>query len=391
MAKLTVRKCRSLSKPGLHSDGGTLFLRVAPGGSKQWIQRLTINGKRHDLGLGPFPVVDLERARHKAMANRVAVYEGRDPLAEKRRAAMPTFAAANDAVFAAKSPTWRGNSSAKQWRQSMGKHVLPVLAATPLDRITQEDVLSILTPIWTATPAAARRTRQRLVSVFEWGMAHRHIRMNPAGEAINGALPRTAAVRDHNRALPYQEVGAALDVIEGFSGGLAARLAFRLTILTATRNGEARGARWDEIDLQAATWTIPASRMKASREHRIPLSAAAVETIERARELDNGSGLVFPSPVKRGKELSNGTFANMLKRLGLAEKTTPHGFRSAFRNWAAETSKPREVAEQALAHTVAGVEGSYFTSDLFERRRRLMEQWAAYLLEESAKIVPIRA
>ena len=396
MAKLTARKAQALTKPGLYSDGETLFLRVAAGGSKQWIQRIRVKGKRHDIGIGPFPLVSIGRARIEATRNRLAVWEGRDPLAEKRAkqmaATVPTFAAAQSAVLEAKAATWKGGAdsgTAKQWRQSMDRYALPAIGDKRLDRVAQADVLAILTPIWTKRPAVARKLRQRLVSVFEYGTAHGHISSNPAGEAINGALPRTVAVKRHNRALPYGEVAATLDAVETFSGSLAARLALRLTILTAARNGEVRAARWDEFDIDAATWIVPAERMKTGREHRIPLSGAALETIERARTLDDGSGLVFPSPMKRGRPLSNMTLAGVLKSLGLADRATVHGFRSSFRDWCADTGKPREIAEAALAHTVGGTEGAYFRSDLFARRRRLMDSWAAFVTGQRGDVVAL--
>lgn len=194
-------------------------------------------------------------------------------------------------------------------------------------------------------------------------------------------------LKQHLRALPYAEVGAALETVQGDT---AARLCLQLVILTAVRSGEARAATWDEIDIEARTWTIPATRMKAGAEHRVPLSDAAVAVLDKARVLADGSPLVFPSPMKRGHSLSDMALTKMLRDSDLAERTTVHGFRSSFRDWCAETGKPREIAEAALAHTVGGVEGAYFRSDLFERRRRLMGAWAAFLAGDRAKVVAIR-
>ena len=200
-----------------------------------------------------------------------------------------------------------------------------------------------------------------------------------AGEGIEGALPAMPAVKAHFRALPYQEVAAALETVDGSKASKAAKLCLRFLILTAARSGEARAATWAEVDFEAKEWRIPGERMKGGREHRVPLNRAALVVLERARVLDEGSGLIFPSPLKPGRPLSPMTLTKILRDQGLAERGTVHGFRSSFRDWCAETGKPREVAEAALAHTVGGVEGAYFRSDLYARRRVLMDQWAAFL------------
>ena len=228
-------------------------------------------------------------------------------------------------------------------------------------------------------------------AVLRWCQALGYIESNPAGEGIDGALPSMPKLKAHHRALPYHEVRAALDTVEATGASMAAKLCLRFVVLTAARSGEARGASWGEIDMDARTWTIPGERMKAGAGHRVPLSDAVVDVLEHARMLDNESGLIFPSPMKRGRPLSDMTLTKVLRDTGLAERCTVHGFRSSFRDWCAETGKPREVAEAALAHTVGGVEGAYFRSDLFQRRRVLMDQWAAYLTGESAKVVSIGA
>ena len=195
---------------------------------------------------------------------------------------------------------------------------------------------------------------------------------------IDGALPKQRAVKEHFRALPYQDVAGALETIER-SGITTAKLALRFLVLTAARSGEVRAATWDQIDLENKTWTIPAEKMKTNREHRVPLSDSTLAVLEQARRLADGSGLVFPSSMRPGKQMSNMTLTKVLRDNGLADRTTTHGFRSSFRDWCADAGRPREIAEAALAHVVPGVEGAYFRSDLFERRRLLMEQWADYL------------
>ena len=290
-------------------------------------------------------------------------------------------------MLTAKSATWKGERSAIAWRQTISKYVLPVIGDMPLDQVTQLDVLKILSPIWTVKPAVARKLRQKLVAVFEWSMAHRFTATNPAGEAINGALPRTKAVKEHFRALPYQAMPDALRTIEASTGGLAGRLALQFVALTAARCGEVRGATWAEVDVDSATWIIPPERMKSGR---VPLSAPALALLYRARALRDDSGIVFPSPMRPGETLSNGTLNHTLKTTGLAARTTVHGFRSTFRGWCADSGKDREIAESALAHVVGGTEAAYMRADLFSRRRRLMDQWAAYLTGETAKVVAIR-
>ena len=206
---------------------------------------------------------------------------------------------------------------------------------------------------------------------------------------IDGALPKQRAIKEHFRALHYKDVAGALDTIAGSGASLPSKLALRFLILTAARTGEILGATWDEVDIETKTWTIPASRMKMTRAHRVPLSDAALDVLKQARILDDTSGLVFPSVSRPGKPMSNMTLTKLLKDNGLADRATVHGFRSSFRDWCADTGKPREIAEAALAHVVKGTEGAYFRSDLFERRRTLMSQWADYLTGRRADVVKL--
>ena len=254
-----------------------------------------------------------------------------------------------------------------------------------VDRIRSEDMLRVLTPIWTRIPEIARRVRQRIRAVLRWSWEHGYVSENVAGEGIDGALPAMPNVKEHFRALPYREVAAAFTTMEKSRASKAVKLCLRFLILTAARSGEVRGATWPEIDLEAREWRILGERMKGGREHRVPLSDAARDVLVRARGLEDGSGLVFPSPTRTGRPLSNMTLTKILRDQGLADRATVHGFRCAFRDWCAETGKPREIAEAALAHTVGGVEGAYFRSDLLARRRALME-WAAFLSATDGKV-----
>ncbi len=391
MRKMTAAEAKAIKRPGTYRCGDTLYLRVGYTGSKSWVQRLVINGKRHDIGLGSFRHVGLADARELALANqRAARVEGRNPLAEKRRERTPDFATATIRTWEALKPRWRAGPNVWTWRRIVEKHAGPAIGHIPIDQVGREDVLHVLVPLWSKTPDIARRLRQNMQAIFRWAQAHGYIDTNPAGEVIDGALPKQKAAKTHLRALPHKDVSAALEAVGGGSCSVPAELAFRFLILTATRTGEVLGTTWDEIDLETRTWTIPATRMKMNREHRVPLSDAAVAVLDKARILADGSGLVFPSPRRPGKPMSSMTLAKLLERAGYHHRATVHGFRSSFRDWCADTGKPREIAEAALARAVPGVEGAYFRTDLFQRRALLMSQWAQYLAGADAKIVELK-
>ena len=354
--------------------------------------RATIDGRRRGIGLGGYPAVSLAKVRQFADAHRLAVAEGRDPLAEKRWAKMPTFAEAAAKVHEVNLPRWKNGKHADQWINTLRTYAFPTIGKMPLDRITRRDVLAVLTPIWTTKPETARRVRQRIRTVLKWAMAHEFVEHNAAGEGIDGALPAMRRFKAHHRALPHAEIPAALETIDASTTGMAAKLCLRFLILTAARSGEARGAIWSETDLGNRLWTIPAERMKGGAEHRVPLSDAALAVLHEAAPFCGDNALVFPSPRRRGSPLSDMTLTKVLRDCGLADRATVHGFRSAFRDWAAErTNAPHAVMERALAHTVAdAVEAAYARSDLLERRRALMAEWAAYLSGGGATVVSLR-
>ena len=378
---LSATRVKALKEPGRFTDGGGLHLYISKVGRKSWVLRITYDGRRRDIGLGGFPSVTLAQARENAAEKRAAVAEGRDPLIEKHAPAMPTFREAACAVHEANKPRWRNARHVKSWMQTLDRHAMPALGNTSLDRIERGDVLRVLTPIWTTRPETARRVRQRMRTVFRWGMAHGFMETNPAGEAIDGALPPMPKVKAHLRALPYQEVGAALETVAASQASVAAKLCFRFLVLTAARSGEARDATWEEVDLAGQEWRIPSERMKAGMEHRVPLSEQALKVVDEASALRDESGLLFPSPLKPGSPMSDMTLTKILRSTGLAERATVHGFRSSFKNWTMEqTDTPWAVSEAALAHTLGNsTEQAYATSDLFERRCALMQQWANYV------------
>ena len=379
--KLSATRVKALGNPGRYSDGAGLHLYISKTGGKSWVQRITVDGRRRDIGLGGYPTVSLAQARKRASDNREAIGNGRDPVADKRRPAKPTFGEAARAVHEANKPRWRNGSHIRAWIQTLERHAFPKIGDKQIDTITRAEVLGVLTPIWSSRPETARRVRQRMRTIFRWAMANELIEVNPAGEAIDGALPSMPKVKAHLRALPYREVSAALKTVVESQTTPASRHCLRFLVFTAARSGEARGATWEEIDLDGAAWTIPGTRMKAGVEHRVPLSDQALEVLTAAKELEDGSGFCFPSPLRPGRILSDMTLTKVLRVNGLSDRATVHGFRTSFKTWTMEqTNTSWEVGEAALAHQLGGsVEQAYARSDLFDRRRLLMQQWADYL------------
>ena len=364
--------------PGRHCDGQGLYLVVQPTGTRSWVQRLVIRGRKRELGLGSTALVPLAEAREQALANRKLARQGGDPLAEKRRShGMPTFADAAVRVVEQKRAGWRSPRHPQQWLSSLERYAFPRIGGQPVAEVTRADVLDILSPIWHVKAPTARCVHQRVHAVLEWAVAMDYRVDNPCDRVLP-VLGAQGDIVQHMRALPHREVAAAVAAVRASGATPVVSLAFEFLVLTAARSGEVREARWTEIDTTHHVWTIPATRMKAKREHRVPLCARAGEILDAARTLgDGGSPLVFPTGG--GKPLDDRRFRRLLQRHRVA--AVPHGFRSSFRDWAAEeTDHPREVIEAALAHVVQNkVEAAYARSDLFERRRRLMDEWAAYL------------
>ena len=364
--------------PGRHADGNGLYLFVQPSGTRSWIQRLVVRGRRRELGLGAVALVSLAEARELALANRRLARSGGDPLTEKRRVQqMPTFADAARRVLEKKQGGWRGRWHAQNWIRSLERYAFPCIGRRPVSEVNTADVLEILTPIWHSKAETARAVRQRIRSVLEWAIALELRNDNPCDRVLAVLGPQNDIVT-HHRALPHKEVASAIETVRASGSAQAAvRLAFEFLVLTAARSGEVRLATWAEMDTTEQVWTISAARMKAKREHRVPLCVRALEILDVARTLAEGNRLVFP--MASGKAISMSTLPKMLEYHRIS--AVPHGFRSSFRDWAAEeTDHPREVIEAALAHVVQNkVEAAYARTDLFERRRRLMDDWMHYL------------
>ena len=393
-----------LTTPGLHFVGGVagLALQVLPTGGRTWVLRATMGGRRRDMGLGGFPDLPLADARTAARKARELIRAGLDPIDEARAAISAkrasaakdlTFKLATAAYIAAHEASWRNAKHAQQWTNTLATYAEPTIGDLLVRDIELTHVLAILEPIWTTKTETATRLRGRIEQILDWATARGHRQgLNPA--RWRGHLdkllakPSKVARVEHRAALPVEEVGAFMKALRSVDG-IGAR-ALEFAVLTAARSGEARGATWSEIDLKARVWTVPGSRMKAGREHRVPLSAQAIALLDAPRRID-GADLVFPAP--RNGPLSDMTLTAVLRRMKVA--AVPHGFRSTFRDWAAErTNYPRDAAEMALAHAIGDkVEAAYRRGDLFEKRRRMMADWATFCdrPQGSCTVVPMAA
>ena len=379
MERLTAKRAETLRKPGRYQAGDTVYLVVAKGRTgrvnKRWVQRLHVQGKRRDISIGTYPAVTLSEARERAHDNRLTAKRGGDPSG--RVSTVPTFAEVSAKVD--QGGQWRGRTRETR-RRTLARYAARLMGR-PVDQIDRAAVLSVLEPVYRDKPATGKLLRGWVRGVLAAAQALGHVDVNAAGEVIDAALPKTPKTREHRRALPYADVPAALEAVEASGAGPAVKAAIRFTALTAGRSGEARGATWGEVDLEAREWRVPASRMKAGSEHRVPLSDAAVAVLEGMKAHSDGAAdsLIFPGVGGR-RPLNGDTLIKALRR-ATGTDADVHGFRSSFRTWAAERSgATRDVAEMALAHVVGGaVERSYARSDLFNQRRGLMDRWAAFV------------
>ena len=384
--QLTGQTVLRVKNPGLYPDGAGLYLRVGRGGAKSWAFRYMRGGVAREMGLGGLTKVTLADARAKADAQRKLLSDGVDPLVEKAArqkeeqlvaAGMRTFEQCAKSYIEAQSTGWRNAKHAAQWTSTLRTYVYPVFGDLPVRQIDRTLVIDVLDPIWSTKPETARRVRGRIEAIIDFAMARgwRGGGDNPArrGPLVRGLSRQTNKVK-HHAALPYTEIGSFMVDLRKEKGVAAAALEF--LILTVGRTGEVIGARWREIDLATRVWSIPPERMKSKREHRVPLPEPALMVLERVPRHDEG--FIFPG-FKADRPLSNMALLVLLGRMGRGDLTV-HGFRSTFRDWAAErTSFPREVAEAALAHVLDNkTEAAYQRGDMLEKRRRLMDTWAKF-------------
>ncbi len=372
----------SLKKPGKYHDGsGTgLYLQVEKSGSKSWVQRVMVRGKRREIGLGPLSLVGLAKARDIAIDHKRLIRDGGDPIhARKTSKHVITFEEAARIVHELHSAAWRNRKHAAQFISTLETYAFPGIGSCKVSEVSPADVLGVLQPIWLLKAETASRVRQRIGAVMKYAIAQGWRTDNPA-ENIGKALPRQSNEKLNRKALHYTEVAGCIAAVHASRAALVTKLAIEFLILTACRSGEVRGARWEEVNIEdpcSATWSIPGSRTKTGKPHRVPLSSRAVAILRKAEALKDGTGLVFPSP--RGKALSDMTLSKLVKELGFDADV--HGFRTSFRMWAQEqTSYPWEVAEAALAHVVKNkAAAAYARSDVFEKRRKMMDDWARFL------------
>jgi integrase len=387
--RLTAAGINRLREPGLYSDGGNLNFRIATRGSRSWVFRFAVNGRTRDAGLGPYPEVSLAEARGKAFEWRRLLVAGIDPLEQRNAERASKLVAASTSItfddcvagyITAHESAWRSPKHGKQWRASLTAYASPVFGGLPVSAIDTGLVMRALESMWASKPTTASRLRGRIENVLDWAKVHGYRRdENPARWKghLDHLLPSKGKVQaiEHHTALPYSAVGAFMSQLRGRSNISARALEF--LILTGARSGEVLGATWDEIDLRGEVWTVPASRMKSGREHRVPLSGGAVAVL-RQMEAIQQSDFVFPGVG--GRRLGINALHGLLDHMGRRQETSVHGFRSTFRDWVAErTSFPREIAELALSHSVGSdVEQAYRRSDMFDKRRKLMDAWAEF-------------
>lgn len=392
--ELSALEVGRLTATGLHAVGGVpgLYLQIN-GAAKSWILRVTVGSKRRDMGLGGFPAVTLAQAREKARTARDNIDAGTDPILARQQAKSALRAAQASAIsfeeaarrfIDAKADEWKNGKHRTQWENTLATYAFPIMGKLHVQDVKQSHVLSVLEPVWKDKTETASRLRGRIESVLDWATA-RHYRQGENPARWRGHLdhilakPAKIAKIEHHAALPIDDLPAFMADLRKREG-TAAR-ALELLILTAARSGEVRGATWGELDLDAATWTIPAGRMKAGKEHRIPLSDAAVNLL-KALPRTEGTELVFPG--SKGKPLSDMTLTAVMRRMKV--DAVPHGFRSTFRDWASErTNYPNELAEMALAHTIGNkVEAAYRRGDMIEKRRHMMSAWAKFCEKHQA-------
>ena len=375
----SVQTAKATGRPRRIADGNGLYLFVSSSGAKSWILRTVVKGRRTDIGLGSVALVSLADAREEAARLRKSARSGGDPLAERRaaRRIVPTFEDAATQVHAAQAQSFRNEKHRKQWLSSLSP-AMSAFGSKRVDDITSADILATLGPRWSTRPETSRRVLQRLRAIFDWCQAQGYRSGDNPTLGIKKVLPKHRAATNHHAALPYADVAQFLRDLRVSASSEAVKLGVELTVLCATRTKETMDAVWDEVDLDTATWTIPGVRMKNGADHRIPLSPRCVDILTQARGVSNGSRYVLPGRSGT-KPLSDMAFLMAIRRMGHPD-ITMHGFRSSFRDWAAEqTNAPRAVCEAALAHTLANkTEAAYHRTDLFERRRDLMNDWSLY-------------
>lgn len=379
--QLTVRAIDAISQPGRYADGGGLYLVADNKSAKRWLLQIMVQGKRCDLGLGSYPIVGLSEARDLARNYIREARDGRDPRHTLRKPveATPNFETLARGYFEQHKSRWKNPKHRQQWINTLEQYVFPVIGKQPIDQIATPDIVALLAPIWFDKHETARRVKQRIATVFDDAKGKGHLTgENPvAGVSASLKVDKRLSRPKHFAAMDYRDLPNFIDLLRSDEASAMSRLALEFAILTAARTGEVIKARWDEIDTEKALWTIPASRMKAGREHRVPLSDRALEILATVNPVTQSGGWLFEGQ-RPGKPMSNMAMLKLLERMKVS--CTVHGFRSTFRDWCGEaTGFPHAAIEKCLAHEVANaVERAYARSDLLDKRREIMTAWAAY-------------
>ncbi len=389
--KLTALKVKKVNAVGRYADGNCLYLYVDKLGSKRWVLRLVVKGRRRDMGLGSVNLVSLEEARDLARSYRRVAREGGDPVQERSnsKGSFVTFKEAALEVHKLNAPTWKNKKHSDQWISSLERHVFPLIGDTAISEVTSSDILRVLSPIWVEKSDTAKKIRQRLRMVIKWAKAQGYYEGEDPVELAEQALPRIKPSGKHFKSASYQDLPEIVGQLQSSQISLPTRLALEFLILSACRTTEVLEAHWSEIDLDKRLWVIPAERMKANKLHQVPLTDRMIEILEVAGSIKLDNGLIFPSQIN-GKALSNNTLRLALQKR-LAVDATIHGLRASFKDWAAETTGyANEVSEMALGHAISSkVEAAYRRGNLLTKRKQMMADWADYVAGKQNKVISL--
>ena len=389
--ELTALKIKKLTIPGRYADGNNLYLEVDKSGARRWTLRVTILGRRRDMGLGGISTVSLEEARELAYQYRKIARSGGDPILErqKNRGLQTTLIYCTKKVHAINLPTWKNEKFAKQWLSSLEHHVFPTIGKLPISQVTSADILRVLTPIWNTKGDTAKKIKQRLRMIIKWARAQGCFQGDDPVELAEQALPKQLKSDDHHKSLEFEKLPEMISNLRKSKISLPTKLALEFTILSACRTSEVLNAKWEEIDLTKLIWSIPSERMKGGKVHQVPLTDRMTVILNDCKKLKTNNDLLFPSEIN-GEALSNNTMRLALKKR-LKIDATVHGMRSSFKDWASETTNfANEVSEMALAHTISNkTELAYRRRTLIEKRRHLMQKWSDYLNNKEGEVIEL--
>lgn len=388
--KLTVFEVTRLKKPGRYADGNNLYLLIEPSGARRWILRLTVHKRRRDMGLGNAKLVPLQKAREMAIHYRAIARSGDDPFIErnKEKGLTETFQSCAESVFNIVEPGLKNKKFAKSWLSSLEKHAYPFIGEMPISQITSSDILNVLTPIWNEKSETARKIKQRMRMIIKWARAKGYFVGDDPVELAEQALPKVKRVKEHFKAVDFNDLPELLTRIKKCNVLSVSKLALEFTILTAGRTTEVINATWNEINWQKELWVIPANRMKNNQEHYVPLTTRLIEILNELKKQKTKTDFIFEGPTN--KPISNNTMRLIIqKRLNV--DATIHGMRSSFKDWASETTNfGNEVSEMALAHNITNkVEAAYRRGNLLQKRRELMQSWDNFLQGNEIKVIKI--